>query len=64
MLLICPARNFRNNSKKSKFSDGYTRANSADPDQTAPRGLQCLQFRLHFNESFEPRSEKTGLRGF
>ena len=31
-----------------KFSDREVWANSADPDQTAPRrGLHCLQFRLH-----------------
>ena len=38
-----------------KFSDRYAWANSADPDQTAPRGaeeqsdqgLHCLPFRLH-----------------
>ena len=30
-----------------KFSDKYAWANSADPDQTAPRGKQCLPFRLH-----------------
>ena len=35
-----------------KFSDGQVWANSADPDQTAPReqsdqGLHCSQFRLH-----------------
>ena len=39
-----------------KFSDGYAWANSADPDQTAPRGaveeqsdqgLHCFPFRLH-----------------
>ena len=43
-----------------KFSDTQVRANSVDPDQTAPRvansvdpdqtdlGLHCLPFRLHF----------------
>ena len=39
-----------------KFSDRYAWANSADPDQTAPRGLleeqsdqglHCLPFHLH-----------------
>ena len=37
-----------------KFLDGQVLANTADPDQTAPRGveqsdqgLHCLQFRLH-----------------
>ena len=34
-----------------KFSDRYVWANSADPDQTAPKqsdqGLHCLPFRLH-----------------
>ena len=31
-----------------KFSDRFTWANSADPDQTAPdQGLHCLPFRLH-----------------
>ena len=49
--------------KDPKFSDGYARANSADPDQTAPtaqirlllqeqsdRGLYCLLFHLHYLE--------------
>ena len=30
-----------------KFSNIQIWANSADPDQTAPQGLHCLQFRLH-----------------
>ena len=33
-----------------KFSERYAWANSADPDQTVPRGAQglhCLPFRLH-----------------
>ena len=30
-----------------KFSDRLVSANSADPDQTAPQGLHCLQFPLH-----------------
>ena len=39
-------QNYRND---PKFSDRYAWANSADPDQTAPRdhGLHCLPFRLH-----------------
>ena len=31
-----------------KFLGRQIWANSAHPDQTAPRGLHCLQFPLHF----------------
>ena len=35
-----------------KFSDRYTWANSADPDQTAPlQGLHCKPFCLHSLDS-------------
>ena len=40
-----------------KFSDRKVWANSADPDQTAPReqsdqGLHCLPFCLHLRDTF------------
>ena len=40
-----------------KFSDRQVWANSADPDQTAPKeqsdqGLHCLQFPLHLLDAF------------
>ena len=33
-----------------KFLDRQVWANSADPDQTAPRSLHCLQFPLHYSK--------------
>ena len=49
-----------------KFSDRYAWANSADPDQTAPRepsdlGLCCLPFHLHRLDSL-PYGRTSSLR--